>query len=193
MNKSNLILIILIGFLAIIAKAQDIISDGKIGIQTIPPPSEISIYSGTDKYEIYREPYDTIFDIVQPFTAVASGAVDNTLYLDGGHSKVLLYPIHKYDTLTYYISGLIEIDNHTFLNDTIKNSIKVELSVLGIRIHDSNTEYKSVPCSRINCDILHLRETNNSHFIIFDDTTESPYKMDSSGISIKESQFIKLW
>lgn len=60
--------------------------------------------------------------------------------------------------LFFVISGAIEIDGHTFINDTSKTPIIFKATIDGISIVDTskNIEYQHRKCDEPNCPILHL-------------------------------------
>ena len=58
------------------------------------------------------------------------------------------------------ISGLIEIDGHTFLNDTCADPVMFKADINGISIHRLKTRVKYTynKCNKSGCDIIHLEE-----------------------------------
>jgi hypothetical protein len=61
----------------------------------------------------------------------------------------------------FTIHGLVEIDGHTFLNDTCKNPVIFQATIDGIRIYrksDSTTDLQHRICNKKGCKIIHLQE-----------------------------------
>ena len=63
----------------------------------------------------------------------------------------------------FEVSGLIEIDGHTFLNDTCKCPIIYKANIKGITIFNkcNNVKYEYRKCSKKGCNIIHLIEIEN--------------------------------
>lgn len=58
--------------------------------------------------------------------------------------------------LFFTISGLVEIDGHTFLNDTCKDPIVYEATINEIRLHNKTTDFTHRKCEAKGCKIIHL-------------------------------------
>jgi hypothetical protein len=59
--------------------------------------------------------------------------------------------------LYFTIHGLIEIDGHTFLNDTCKNPVIFSATIDGISITKDGNKYEHRGCGIKGCLILHLK------------------------------------
>lgn len=71
----------------------------------------------------------------------------------------------KKEGIQFILSGLIEIDGHTFLNDTCVNPIKYKATLKGVEIFDRVKKYVVRMCSHENCNIIHLSEINDNGII----------------------------
>lgn len=64
--------------------------------------------------------------------------------------------------LFFELSGLIEIDGHTFRNDTCADPIIFEVDLYEIRIHDKNNTYTPHKCGKPACKILHFNRNKST-------------------------------
>ena len=64
----------------------------------------------------------------------------------------------KKESILFTLSGLIEIDGHTFKNDTCKCPIIYTADLSGVEIKDKCNErkYRVKYCAKINCPVIHL-------------------------------------
>jgi hypothetical protein len=71
------------------------------------------------------------------------------------------------DFITQYIyfviHGLIEIDGHTFYNDTCKSPIIFQATLDGVTVIDTLTKqtYTHRKCDKVGCSVIHLSKTVN--------------------------------
>ena len=73
----------------------------------------------------------------------------------------------KTTQILFVIEGLIEIDGHTFLNDTCENPIIFKSTIEGVEIkklrpHEINYTHRK--CDKSGCNIIHLQEIKESEF-----------------------------
>lgn len=59
------------------------------------------------------------------------------------------------------LSGEIEIDGHIFKN----KDIKIQASIIGIKIFDKNQEYQYRECDAEKCSIIHLTKKNQGFIL----------------------------
>ncbi len=63
--------------------------------------------------------------------------------------------------LYFIVHGRVEIDGHTFLNDTCNKPIIFKATIDGVELTDSTNTYTHRKCSHPNCDIIHLEIKTN--------------------------------
>lgn len=77
------------------------------------------------------------------------------------------------EVLYFNLSGLIEIDGHTFMNDTCKCPILYIANLEKITIIDTckNIRYLTRKCARTGCEVIHLiqKSTTSGTIIVPDD------------------------
>ena len=68
--------------------------------------------------------------------------------------------------LIFSINGMIEIDGHTFKNDTLKCAIVFQAGLTGVTIADTcrKTEYNYHKCQLANCKIIHLTKVESNTY-----------------------------
>ena len=75
----------------------------------------------------------------------------------------------------YVLTGLIEVDGHTFQNDTCKHPFKLIVNLKGskiVRSRETDIVYYERDCETPNCGIIHLEK--NWQLLFRNNTTLTP-------------------
>lgn len=107
----------------------------------------------TSNLNIFRRVFYSVLLVLLSSNLFGQGKINEQEAMKKSHIDF------KKEYVSFNINGFIEIDGHTFINDTCKCPIQFHANLDGITIIDicSNVIYKHRICANKSCNIIHLQ------------------------------------